>query len=104
MHVSLPLRLVEYTLTRRLALIRSPLARYPASRSIPSTLSTNPFFNSLLISTLHFLGRSTFASKSREKIAFIKGRASGLGGLSEGLQARRVLPGLLEEVRRSPIL
>ena len=44
-----------------------------------------------------------FGSKPREKIAFMKGRASGLGGLSEGLQARKILPGLLDEVGRSPI-
>ena len=28
----------------------------------------------------------------------MKGRASGLDGRSEGLQARKILPGLLEEV------
>ena len=53
---------LEYTLTRQLALIRLLFARYPASRSTPSTLSTNPFFNSLLISTLNFLERSRSTS------------------------------------------
>ena len=34
----------------------------------------------------------------------MKGRASGLDRLSEGLQAWKILPSLLEEVGRSPIL
>ena len=90
---------LEYLLIRRLALIRLLLARYPASRPTPSTLSTNPFFNSLPISTLNFLERSTFASKPREeKIAFMKGLASVLDRFSEGLRARKILPSLLEEV------
>ena len=67
-------------------------------------VSIDPFLNSLLISTLNFLGRSAFASKPREKIAFMKGRASGLDGLSGGLQAWKILPGLLEEVGRSLFL
>ena len=58
---------LEYTPTRRLALIRLLLARYPSSQSTPSTLSTNPFFNSLPISTLNFLERSRSTSKRREE-------------------------------------
>jgi len=62
-------------------------------------LSTNPFFNSLPISTLNFLERSTFASKPREeKIAFMKGLSSVLDRFSEGLRTRKILPSLLEEV------
>ena len=64
---------LEYTLTRQLALIRLLFVRYPASRSTPSTLSTNLFFNSLPISTLNFLERSRSTSKRREeKRAFMK--------------------------------
>jgi len=93
------LHLAWYLLIQRLALIRLLLARHPASRPSPSTLSTNPFFNSLPISTLNFLERSTFASKPREeKIAFMKGLTSVLDRFSEGLRARKILPSLLEEV------
>ena len=53
---------------------------------------------------LNFLERSTFASKPREKIVLMKGRASGVDGLSESLQARKLLPGSLEEVGRSLFL
>ena len=90
---------LEYQFIQRLALLRLLLARHPASRPTPSTLSTNPFFNSISISTLNFLDRSNFASKPREeKIAFMKGLTSVLGRFSEGLRARKILPSLLEEV------
>jgi SCY1-like protein 2 len=90
---------LEHLLICQLALIRLLLARYPASRPAPSTLSTNPFFNSLPISTLNFLDRSTFASKPREeKIAFMKGLTAVLGRFSESLRSRKILPSLLEEV------
>ena len=74
-------------------------------RPIPcltAMLSTNPFFNSLPISTLNFHERSTFASKPREeKIASMKGFARVLDRFLEGLRAS---PSLLEEVGRSLIL
>ena len=96
---------LEYTLIQQLALIRLVLARCRTAQPTPSTLSTTLFFKSLLISTLNFLGRSTFASKPREeKIAFMKGRANGLDRLSERLQARKIPPSLLEELGRSLIL
>ena len=76
---------------------RSP--NNPVTRPTPDTLTTHSFFNSLPISTLNFLERSNFASKSREeKIAFMKGLTGVLGRFSKGLRERKILGALLEEV------
>jgi SCY1-like protein 2 len=57
----------------------------------------------LAISTLNFLDRSTFASKTREeKIAFMKGLPGVLPKFSDGLRTRKLLPSLVEEVTFTP--
>ncbi|KIM23753.1 hypothetical protein M408DRAFT_249795 [Serendipita vermifera MAFF 305830] len=72
----------------------------PVPRPTPDTLVTHSFFNSLPISTLNFLERSNFASKSREeKIAFMKGLTSVLSRFSKGLRERKILGALLEEMK-----
>ncbi|KAI6151015.1 hypothetical protein BKA82DRAFT_4122860 [Pisolithus tinctorius] len=64
-----------------------------------STLPSHPFFSSLPISTLNFLDRSNFTTKTREeKISFMKGLTGVLNKFSEGLKVRKILPSLLEEV------
>ncbi|KAI6110048.1 hypothetical protein F5141DRAFT_1188903 [Pisolithus sp. B1] len=86
-------------------LLRSLLARSPASRPTPSTLPSHPFFSSLPISTLNFLDRSNFTTKTREeKISFMKGLTGVLNKFSEGLRVRKILPSLLEEMKDMHLL
>jgi SCY1-like protein 2 len=87
------------------ALLRLLITRQPQSRPAPSTLPSQPFFNSLPISTLNFLERSTFATKSREeKVSFMRGLASVLGRFSQGLRVRKILPSLVEEMKDAQLL
>jgi hypothetical protein len=81
------------------AMLRSLLTRSASPRPTPLTLPSHPFFSSLPISTLNFLDRQTFTSKSREeKVSFMKGLVGVLGSFSEGLRTRKILPTLVEEV------
>ncbi|KAG8934229.1 hypothetical protein FRC01_004309 [Tulasnella sp. 417] len=74
------------------------------TRLTAQTLPTHSYFSSLAISTLNFLDRSNFASKSREeKIAFMKGLTTVLPRFSEGMKRRKILPSLLEEMK-DPLL
>ncbi|KAI6043048.1 kinase-like domain-containing protein [Pisolithus marmoratus] len=86
-------------------LLRSLLTPSPASRPTPSTLPSHPFFSSLPISTLNFLDRSNFTTKTREeKISFMKGLTGVLNKFSEGLRVRKILPSLLEEMKDTHLL
>ncbi|KAF7295265.1 Kinase-like protein [Mycena indigotica] len=86
-------------------LLRTLITRQATSRPTPTTLPSYPFFSSLPISTLNFLDRSTFATKTREeKISFMKGLASVLERFSEGLRTRKILPSLLEEMKDTHLL
>ncbi|KAL4062044.1 kinase-like domain-containing protein [Scleroderma yunnanense] len=86
-------------------LLRSLLTRSPANRPTPSTLPSLPFFSSLPISTLNFLDRSNFTTKTREeKISFMKGLTGVLNKFSEGLRVRKILPSLLEEMKDTHLL
>ncbi|KAJ7591024.1 other/SCY1 protein kinase [Mycena floridula] len=87
------------------ALLSSLLSTRHTSRPTPSALPSLSFFNSLPVSTLNFLDRSNFTSKTREeKVGFMKGLNSVLGRFSEGLQRRKLLPSLLEEMKDSSLL
>ncbi|THH10987.1 hypothetical protein EW146_g8196 [Bondarzewia mesenterica] len=82
------------------ALLSSLITRQRHSRPTPASLPSHAFFSSLPISTLNFLDRSNFAAKSREeKISFMKGLTGVLERFSEGLQTRKILPTLLEEMK-----
>ncbi|KLO10413.1 kinase-like protein [Schizopora paradoxa] len=86
-------------------LVEALLARNPNDRPTPSSLPSHGFFSSLSISTLNFLDRSTFASKSREeKISFMKGLTGVLDRFSEGLRIRKILPSLVEEMKDTHLL
>ncbi|KAI5119329.1 hypothetical protein M0805_000559 [Coniferiporia weirii] len=86
-------------------LLSSLVTRNALNRSTPSTLPSHPFFSSLSISTLNFLDRSNFASKSREeKISFMKGLVGVLPKFSEGLKTRKILPSLVEEMKDTHLL
>ncbi|KAL4250432.1 Catalytically Inactive Kinase-Related Protein [Abortiporus biennis] len=81
------------------------ITRHYGNRPSPSTMPSHAFFSSLPISTLNFLDRSNFASKSREeKISFMKGLTSVLDRFSEGLRIRKILPSLLEEMKDVQLL
>jgi SCY1-like protein 2 len=80
------------------SLLRSLITRHASNRPSPTTIPTHPFFSSLPISTLNFLDRSTFSTKSREeKISFMKGLPNVLDKFSPSLRSRKILPSLLEE-------
>ena len=83
------------------ALLSALITRQHHGRPSPADLPLHPFFSSLPVSTLNFLDRSNFAAKTREeKISFMKGLTSVLDRFSDGLRTRKILPSLLEEVRR----
>ncbi len=82
-------------------LVTRLVTRHPAQRLSLPGLAQHAYISSLAISTLNFLDPSTFASKPREeKATFLKGLLRVLPGFSERLRRRKVLPALLEEVRR----
>ncbi|KAG5342217.1 hypothetical protein C0989_004529 [Termitomyces sp. Mn162] len=86
-------------------LLRSLITRHASTRPTPSTLPSHPFFSSLPISTLNFLDRSNFTSKTREeKISFMKGLTGVLDKFSEGLRTRKILPSLVEEMKDTHLL
>ncbi|PVG01690.1 hypothetical protein CPB86DRAFT_823321 [Serendipita vermifera] len=79
-------------------LTRTPTT--PVPRPTAETITSSSFFNSLPISTLNFLERSNFASKSREeKIAFMKGLTGVLPRFSKSLREKKILSALLEEMK-----
>lgn len=87
-----------------IALLRILITRHPSNRPTPTTLESQRFFSSLPISTLNFLDRSNFTSKTREeKISFMKGLSNVLDKFSQGLRTRKILPSLLEEVSASMV-
>ncbi|KAL1669341.1 kinase-like domain-containing protein [Schizophyllum commune] len=87
------------------SLLRLLITRHAPERPTPSSLPTLPFFNSLPISTLNFLDRTNFTTKTREeKISFMKGLTSVLDRFSEGLRTRKILPSLLEEMKDTHLL
>lgn len=87
------------------AMLSSLITRQPHNRPTPATLPSHAFFSSLPISTLNFLDRSNFAAKSREeKISFMKGLTNVLDRFSDGLQTRKILPSLLEEMKDTHLL
>ncbi|KAF8228958.1 kinase-like protein [Tricholoma matsutake] len=86
-------------------LLNSLVTRHASNRPTPATLPSHPFFSSLPISTLNFLDRSNFTSKTREeKISFMKGLVNVLDRFSEGLRTRKILPTLVEEMKDNSLL
>ncbi|KAG8903440.1 hypothetical protein FRB99_003262, partial [Tulasnella sp. 403] len=86
------------------ALVTNLVTAKTYTRLSAQTLPSHSYFSSLAISTLNFLDRSNFASKTREeKVAFMKGLTSVLDRFSEGMKRRKILPSLLEEMK-DPLL
>jgi SCY1-like protein 2 len=97
--------LMQYLTVLSTAMLRILVTRQPSGRMSPQDLPSHPFFSSLPISTLNFLERSNFATKSREeKVSFMKGLTNVLDRFSEGLRIRKVLPSLLEEMKDTHLL
>ncbi|KAI0030365.1 kinase-like domain-containing protein [Vararia minispora EC-137] len=87
------------------AMLRMLITRHHTGRMSPDALPSHSFFSSLPISTLNFLERSNFATKSREeKVSFMKGLTGVLDRFSEGLRIRKILPSMLEEMKDTHLL
>lgn len=67
----------------------------PTAATLPTTCS---FFSSILVSTLRFLDRDNYTTKSNpELISFMKGLRSVLPSFSKRVQQKRILSALLEQ-------
>lgn len=80
-------------------LLNSLLQRHPSQRPTAAALPTTcSFFSSILVSTLRFLDRDHFPSKSNsEQLSFLRGLKTVLPRFSERVRQHRILPALLEQ-------
>ncbi|KAH8920608.1 kinase-like protein [Atractiella rhizophila] len=77
----------------------------PSSRLSASAFQTSSYFNSLLVSTLKFLDRDTFNSKTlEEQTSFMKGLVKIINQFSDKVVRRKILPSLLEETRKHQLV
>lgn len=80
-----------------LDLLGSLLTRFPGSRLSAKTFGESQYFNNILVSTLKFMERESFAGRSKdERVSFLKGLLKILPSFSDKLLRRKVLPALLE--------
>ncbi|KAM0752408.1 kinase-like protein [Meredithblackwellia eburnea MCA 4105] len=81
------------------------VTRYPSSRLSATTFLAHSYFSSLLVSTLRFLERDSFAAQSSEaQASFLKGLVGVLPRFSDKVNRRKVLPCLLEETRKAGLV
>ncbi|KAG0142147.1 hypothetical protein CROQUDRAFT_82469 [Cronartium quercuum f. sp. fusiforme G11] len=82
------------------------ITRNPNNRLTSKTfLNSNYFNNNLLVSTLAFLDRDTFNSKqNEEQIQFLKGLIKLLPKFSNKIILNKILPFLLEEIRKTILI
>lgn len=81
------------------------VTRYPSTRLSATTFLTHSYFSSLLVSTLRFLERDSFAAQSSEaQVNFLRGLIGVLPRFSDKVTRRKVLPCLLEETRKSGLV
>lgn len=81
------------------------VTRYPSSRLSATSFLAHSYFSSLLVSTLRFLERDSFAAQSSEaQASFLKGLVAVLPRFSDKVNRRKVLPSLLEETRKSGLV
>lgn len=72
-------------------LLSSLFTRFPGSRLTASTFQTSTYFNNILVSTLKFLERDSFAARTKEeKAQFLKGLLKILPQFSDRLSRRKV--------------
>lgn len=85
--------------------LASLLTRYPNRRLTAKQFLDSRYFEGLLVSTLRFLERDSFAAKSSEAQAgFLKGLVSVLNQFSDRVKRRKILPSLLEETRKANLV
>lgn len=83
----------------------SLLTRYPNRRLTAKQFLESRYFEGLLVGTLRFLERDSFASKSSEaQASFLKGLLTVLPQFSTKVNRRKVLPSLLEETRKANLV
>ncbi|POY75418.1 hypothetical protein BMF94_1488 [Rhodotorula taiwanensis] len=85
--------------------LASLVTRYPNRRMTAKQFLDSRYFEGLLVSTLRFLERDSFAAKSSEAQAgFLKGLVTVLNQFSDKVNRRKVLPSLLEETRKANLV
>ncbi|GAA5824590.1 hypothetical protein JCM3770_000555 [Rhodotorula araucariae] len=85
--------------------LASLLTRYPNRRLTAKQFLESRYFEGLLVGTLRFLERDSFAAKSSEAQAgFLKGLVSVLPNFSDKVVRRKILPSLLEETRKANLI
>ena len=92
----LPRSLVETLLSRL-------LTRRPAGRVTAREFQQSPYFDNILVSTLRFL-ESLPAKTPSEKSAFMRGLPKVLPQFPRGVLEKKILPGLVEELRDGSML
>ncbi|GAA6009457.1 hypothetical protein JCM10207_003789 [Rhodosporidiobolus poonsookiae] len=81
------------------------LTRYPNRRLSAKQFLESRYFEGLLVGTLRFLERDSFAAKSSEaQASFLKGLQAVLPQFSDKVNRRKVLPSLLEETRKANLV
>ncbi|BGP43594.1 Protein kinase domain-containing protein ppk32 [Rhodotorula kratochvilovae] len=85
--------------------LASLLTRYPNRRLSAKQFLESRYFEGLLVGTLRFLERDSFAAKSSEaQASFLKGLVSVLPSFSDKVVRRKILPSLLEETRKANLI
>ncbi|SNX83391.1 related to SCY1 - putative kinase [Melanopsichium pennsylvanicum] len=80
-----------------LELLSNLLTRYPGARLTAASFQQAGYFNSILVSTLKFMERDSFAGRSKEeRVQYLKGLLKILPQFSDRLLRRKVLPAVLE--------
>jgi SCY1-like protein 2 len=83
----------------------SLLTRYPNRRLTAKQFLESRYFEGLLVGTLRFLERDSFAAKSSEaQASFLRGLLPVLPQFSTKVNRRKVLPSLLEETRKANLV
>ncbi|GAA5916469.1 hypothetical protein JCM6882_006468 [Rhodosporidiobolus microsporus] len=81
------------------------LTRYPNRRLTAKQFLESRYFEGLLVGTLRFLERDSFAAKTSEaQASFLRGLVSVLPQFSDKVNRRKVLPSLLEETRKANLV
>ena len=80
-----------------LELLSNLLTRYPGARLSATSFQQAGYFNSILVSTLKFMERDSFAGRTKEeRVQYLKGLLKILPQFSDRLLRRKVLPAVLE--------
>ncbi|GAA5831562.1 hypothetical protein JCM11251_000749 [Rhodosporidiobolus azoricus] len=85
--------------------LASLLTRYPNRRLTAKQFLESRYFEGLLVGTLRFLERDSFAAKTSEaQASFLRGLTTVLPQFSDKVNRRKVLPSLLEETRKANLV